>query len=81
MVDQNKRAPRYGQNVWRRGRGRKTEEKKRRARHQRMNISTDHLVLCTLGLIGFSVESWMLKPAHIPPETMVSAALRFASKG
>ena len=30
---------------------------------------------------GFSVESWRLKPAHTLPETVVSAALRFASKG
>ena len=57
------------------------KEKKWRAGLQRMNISMDHLALCTPGLTGFSVESWRLKPAHILLETVVSAALRFASKG
>ena len=46
-----------------------------------MNISMDHLALCTPGLTGFSVKSWRLKSAHILLETVVSAALRFASKG
>ena len=52
-----------------------------RAGLQCMNISVDHLALCTPGLAGFSVESWRLKPAHILLETVVSAALRLASKG
>ena len=43
-----------------------------------MNISMDHLALCTPGLTGFSVESWRLKPAHFLLETVVSAALKFA---
>ena len=70
-----------GQNVWRRGRRRNTEGKKWRAGLKRMNISMDHLALCTQGLTGLSIESWRLKPAHILLETVVSAALRFASKG
>ena len=56
-------------------------KKKWRAGLQCMNISADHLALCTPGLTGFNVESWMLKPARILLETVVSAALRFASKG
>ena len=56
--------------------GETPKEKKWRAALQRMNISVDHLVLCTPGLTGFSVESWRLKPAHILLETVVSAALR-----
>ena len=46
-----------------------------------MNISMDQLAQCMQGLTGFSVESWRLKPAHILLETVVSADLRFASKG
>ena len=61
--------------------GETPKEKKWRAGLQRMNISMDHLALCTPGLTGFSVEIWRLEPAHILLETVVSAAQRFASKG
>ena len=57
------------------------KEKKWRAGLQRRNISMDYPELCTLGLTGFGVESWRLKPAHILLETVVSAALRLASEG
>ena len=56
------------------GKKAKYRAKKWRAGLQRMNISMDHLALCTPGLTGFSVESWRLKPAHILLETVVSAA-------
>ena len=81
VVNRNTGMPSYGQNVWRRGRRRNTEGKKWRAGLQRMNICVVHLALCTPGLSGFSVDCWILKPAHILPETVVSAALRFSSKG
>ena len=56
--------------------------KKWRAGLQGTNISMDPaLALCTRGLTGFGVERWRLKPAHILLETVVSAALIFASKG
>ena len=66
-VDRNSRTPRYGQNVWRRGRRRSTEGKKWCAGLKRMSMSMDHLAPCTQGLTRLSVESCRLKPAHILP--------------
>ena len=66
-VDRNSRTPRYGQNVWRRGRRRNTERKKWRAGLKRMNISMDHLALCTQGLTGLSEAKLEVETcAHSP---------------
>ena len=64
--------------------GKKAKHRRKwRAGLQRLKISIamDHLALCTPGLTGFSVEIWRLKPTNILLETVVSAALIFASKG